>query len=207
MVAEVMARHTRLAPPEEAFTAGILHDLGKLAMTQYESVRFSAAVGLATTRGMPLESAEAEVFGFTHAQLGGRLAQLWRLPAPMSDAILRHHTLTGEEHGLAYVVGQANSLCRDHGLWCGFEDLEPGAVAQPVTGDDTLRAGALARLGGIERIVERIDAFLTASRPVVRHAAPQPRSGAGATLRSSPWALCDRFPGRGGRLEAAFGAR
>jgi putative nucleotidyltransferase with HDIG domain len=208
MVAEVMARHTRLALPEEAFTAGILHDLGKLVMTQYEADRFSRAVSLATTRALPLESAEAEVFGFTHAQLGGRLGQLWRLPVSICDAILRHHTVTGEEQGLAHVVAQANDLCRDHGLWCGFEEIEPGAVLPETPGDDPLRAGALARLGGIERIVERIDAFLSASRPAapttagVRHAhAP------GGRLRSSPWALSDRFPGRGGRLAPAAAGR
>jgi putative nucleotidyltransferase with HDIG domain len=163
MDAEVMARHTRLAPPEEAFTAGIIHDIGKLVMDQYLREQFSAATTLATSKGMPLERAEAEVFGFTHAQLGARLAEVWRLPSSLGEAIAHHHSHPEEEHGLPHVVAQANNLCRDHGLWCGFEDTEPGAVRPDTHVDDPMRAAVLAKLGGFERVIERANAFLGSS--------------------------------------------
>ncbi len=163
MVAEVMARNTRLAPPEEAYTAGILHDIGKLIMNQYAQEHFDAAASLATNKGLPLERAEAEVFGFSHAQLGGRLAEVWRLPAALAEAIAEHHASPGPDRGLCYVVAQANDLCRDHGLWCGFDDIEPGAAAPTHSGADPLRATALDKLGGIEQIVERANKFLGAS--------------------------------------------
>lgn len=204
MVAEVMARQTGLASPEEAFTAGILHDIGKLVMDQYAKEKFDAAAALATSQGMPLERAEAEVFGFSHPQLGGRLAELWRLPPVLIDAIAGHHALPNPDNGLGYLVVQANELCRDHGLWCGFEEIEPGAAAPTHSEEDPLRAAALARLGGIERIVERADSFTGAAlagvgQPGARGAGPVGARPGDGSLRRSPWAVSDRFPNRFGR--------
>jgi putative nucleotidyltransferase with HDIG domain len=177
LVAEVMARLTGRATSEEAFTAGILHDIGKLVMSQYERERFEAATALATLKGMPLERAEAEVFGFSHPELGSRLALAWRFPPALCEAIAEHHASPHESRGLAWVVAQANALCRDHGLWCGFVDIEPGAAPPPdVPVRDPLRAAVLARLGGWERVLERTQAFL--------HAVPPPpgtRPGAAAS--------------------------
>jgi putative nucleotidyltransferase with HDIG domain len=163
LVAEVMAHHTGRAVPEEAFTAGILHDIGKLVMSQYEKERFEAATTLATVKGIPLERAEAEVFGFSHPELGSRLATAWRFPPTLCEAIAAHHGAPDASHGLAWVVAQANALCRDHGLWCGFVDIEPGAPPPPdVPVRDPLRAAVLARLGGWERVLERTQAFFQA---------------------------------------------
>lgn len=211
MVAQVMARHTGLAAPEEAYTAGILHDIGKLVMNQYATERFDAAATLATTKGIPMERAEAEVFGFSHPELGRRLAESWRLPASLAGAIAHHHALPGTEHGLDYVVAQANDLCRDHGLWCGFEDIEPGAAQPTNSSEDPLRAAALAKLGGFDRILERANGLISAS-PIagLRRGAPaggvatltrpEVRSVAVESPRRSPWAVPHRFPGRlGGR--------
>ncbi len=192
LVAEVMARHTGRAAPEEAFTAGILHDIGKLVMSQYEKERFEAATTLATVKGIPLERAEAEVFGFSHPELGSRLATAWRFPPALCEAIAAHHSAADVSQGLAWVVAQANTLCRDHGLWCGFVDVEPGAAPPPEAPvRDPLRAAVLARLGGWERVVERTQAFLRAA-PVPRGghlvmAAPAARTGtASSSDRNDP---------------------
>ncbi|MFN8556914.1 MAG: HDOD domain-containing protein [Dehalococcoidia bacterium] len=209
MVAEVMARQTNLARPEEAFTAGILHDIGKLVMNQYAREHFEAAAGVATEKGIPLERAEAEVFGFSHPALGFRLAEIWRLPPALCDAIAEHHAQPETDHGLAYLVAKANSMARDHGLWCGFDDIEPGAEMPAEVVEDPLRAAALARLGGFEGIVERANSFLMASpltearrsnsRPAnvtdfPRRETP-PQQPARSGLRAA-MAAADRFPGR-----------
>ncbi|MER3420504.1 MAG: hypothetical protein C4290_08285 [Chloroflexota bacterium] len=166
LIAEVMARHTGRAVPEEAFTAGILHDIGKLVMSQYEKERFEAATALATVKGIPLERAEAEIFGFSHPELGSRLAGSWRFPPALCEAIAAHHGAPDAAQGLAWVVAQANALCRDHGLWCGFVNIEPGATPPPdVPVRDPLRATVLARLGGWEQVLERTQAFLRAAPP------------------------------------------
>jgi putative nucleotidyltransferase with HDIG domain len=213
MVAEVMARQTGLAAPEEAFTAGILHDIGKLVMSQYEPADYTATARLAFQAPMSLEEAELEVFGFSHAELGAHLAELWRLPEAMADAIGAHHQAPDQSAGLGFVMATANSLCRDHGLWCGFEDVEPGATAPAAsdTAEDPVRAAALAKLGGIERIRGRIDGLLqalprAAASSTGRAGAPPEPAPSFSThpaiqpLRRAPWVSPDRWPGRADRL-------
>ncbi len=212
MVADVMARHTGLATPEEAYTAGILHDIGKLVMAQYAKEHFDATATLATTRGIPMERAEAEVFGFNHAQLGRHLCETWRLPAALAVAIADHHAPPGASDGLSYVVAHANDMVRDHGLWCGFDEIEPGAAAPTHGVEDPLRAAALAKFGGFDRIVERASGFVASSpaaasrssasesrAAVATHAYPAAPADERRSPRSSPWAVSDRFPGRLGR--------
>jgi putative nucleotidyltransferase with HDIG domain len=206
MVAEVMARNTGLAAPEEAFTAGILHDIGKLVMVQYLKDHFEAAATFATSRGIPLHRSEAEVFGFDHAMLGKRLAEAWRLPPGLVMAIAHHHANPGQEDGLSFVVHQANELCRDHGLWCGFEETEPGAAPPTAGTDDPIRAAALAKLGGFDKVVERANGFLTSSPVVperrkpadIRQAVQETPPAPGNSPRNAPWAVSDRFPDRFG---------
>lgn len=222
MIAEVMARHSQLAPPDEAFTAGILHDIGKLVMNQYLHDEFEAAASTATAKGIPLERAEDEVFGFSHPELGKRLAEVWRLPQALCDAIGSHHGVLNESHGLSYVVAQANTMCRDHGLWCGFDDIEPGATLPDTHVDDPLRAAVLQRLGGWDKVLERTGAFLDQAGPSRRrpsaavNAGPEPSAPpspptaqpapsreaaapARTSLRTAFGMSADRFPSRFGR--------
>lgn len=163
IVADVMARHTGLAKPEEAYTAGILHDIGKLVMNQYAPEQLTAAISRSLNQGIPIETAEIDVFGFSHAELGSRLAEAWRLPENLAEAIANHHGAPQESDGLSYVVAHSYTLCRDHGLWCGFDAIEPGVLPDGEQGEDQLRAAVLARMGGMEQIIERAVSFLQAS--------------------------------------------
>src|SRR5581483_1392662 len=114
-----------------------------------------------------------------------------------------HHANPGQEDGLSFVVHQANELCRDHGLWCGFEEMEPGAAPPTAGTDDPIRAAALAKLGGFEKLVERANSFLSSSpmvperrKPVDIRQAAQQDAPPGNSPRNAPWAVSDRFPDR-----------
>jgi putative nucleotidyltransferase with HDIG domain len=163
IVADVMARHTGLAKPDEAYTAGILHDIGKLVMNQYAPDQLTAAISRSVSHGVPIERAEIDVFGFSHSELGSRLAAVWRLPDNLVDAIAAHHGAPPQSDGLSYVVAQSYTLCRDHGLWCGFDAVEPGVLPDGAQGEDPLRVAVLARMGGMEQIIERTVSFLQSS--------------------------------------------
>lgn len=75
---------------EEAFTAGILHDLGKLVMAVNLRAEYTAAMHLAES-GLTVTVAEEKVFGTNHADVGGYLIGLWGLPAPVVEAVSLHH--------------------------------------------------------------------------------------------------------------------
>jgi HD-like signal output (HDOD) protein len=75
---------------EEAFTAGLLHDIGKLVLAVNLPSEYTEAVRLADS-GLELPLAEHQVFGANHADVGGYLIGLWGLPVPVVEAVALHH--------------------------------------------------------------------------------------------------------------------
>ncbi len=77
---------------DESFTAGLLHDLGKLVLAAED-----ATIYLHRDPATPLHILEKERFGACHGQIGGYLLGLWGLPAAIVEAVGLHHSprLTG----------------------------------------------------------------------------------------------------------------
>jgi putative nucleotidyltransferase with HDIG domain len=107
--AKVLAGHSGLNP-EIAFTAGVLHDIGKLVIAlQYPEADVAVVSPGEESSSEQLEG-ERVLIGVDHAVLGGELAQRWKFPQPIREAIARHHApldLNGRG-GLADVVFVAN---------------------------------------------------------------------------------------------------
>ena len=123
LVAETFAKETGHARADEAFTAAILHDIGRLVLSQYAEEAFNEALRRAMEGSAPRQVAEQDVFGYDHARVGARLAQRWNFPANICAAIADHHAADASPKtaGLSFVVVQANSLCRSYSLWCGLD--------------------------------------------------------------------------------------
>ncbi|MBC8095897.1 MAG: HDOD domain-containing protein, partial [Akkermansiaceae bacterium] len=77
---------------EDAYIAGMLHDIGKLMVADGLPDQFQQAIALAVERDIPLHEAELEVFGATHAGVAAYLLGLWGLPAAIVEAVAFHHT-------------------------------------------------------------------------------------------------------------------
>lgn len=80
------------ASVEAAYTAGMLHDIGKLMLADSLPAEFQVALAQAATRDTPFHEIEMETFGATHAGLAAYLLGLWGLPAPIVEAVAYHHT-------------------------------------------------------------------------------------------------------------------
>ena len=76
---------------EDAFTAGMLHDMGKLMLADSLPDEFQKALVLAEAEKIPLPEAELEIFGATHTGLAAYLFGLWGLPAAIVEAVAFHH--------------------------------------------------------------------------------------------------------------------
>jgi HD-like signal output (HDOD) protein len=74
-----------------ARTAGLLHDIGKLALAANLPEAFLRAVTSAKERGLDASAAEQAVFGATHGEVGGCLMGLWGLPMEVVQAVALHH--------------------------------------------------------------------------------------------------------------------
>jgi HD-like signal output (HDOD) protein/ActR/RegA family two-component response regulator len=77
---------------EDAFTAGMLHDMGKLMLADSLPEEFAQALELAKEERISQPEAEMEIFGATHAGLAAYLFGLWGLPASIVEAVAFHHT-------------------------------------------------------------------------------------------------------------------
>ncbi len=112
--AELLAR-SRHMKHEFAFTAGLLHDLGQLALACYYAQAYQQVLAYQQQQDCYLIEAELEVLGFSHVDTGFALAQSWHFSEVVSDAIRGHHLPpTGHGHELAMVVHIADAIA--HGL-------------------------------------------------------------------------------------------
>lgn len=77
---------------DDCFTAGILHDVGKLVLASGLSYRYLETQAIAHETGIPIWMAEREVFGATHAEVGAYMIGLWGLPDTVVEAVAYHHS-------------------------------------------------------------------------------------------------------------------
>jgi HD-like signal output (HDOD) protein len=90
VTARYLGQRSRTLRADECFTAGILHDVGRLAMIHGLGGAWSSFVATSREK-VPSIAAERAAFGFDHAQTGVWLAARWKLPAPLVQSIGRHH--------------------------------------------------------------------------------------------------------------------
>lgn len=99
----------------EALTAGLLHDIGKVVLIQYLPSEFSQTLAQARQQKRPLIEVEREVFGTDHGQIGSWLAERWKLPKGLRDAMEFHHEILRapqESRDLVGLVQMADLICR-----------------------------------------------------------------------------------------------
>jgi putative nucleotidyltransferase with HDIG domain len=134
---ELAGKSRRLDVPS-AFTAGILHNMGRLAMFYADPAGLDQAVADAIARDVPLEVSELETLGFDHTATGELLAAKWKLPEAIREAIRHHHDEGLAETTITGVVAAGDRFCTENGLLPGYlVPLAPGTRRQPP--DDFLR--------------------------------------------------------------------
>lgn len=111
MLAERSPANAGLAK-EDAYTCGLIHDIGKLILLDSQADRFVEALQLANKSKLPLARAEGEVFGFNHAHVGGLLANRWKLAPTVQAAVMYHHSpaTNAEDWARGFLVKAANTF-------------------------------------------------------------------------------------------------
>ncbi len=118
MTAETIARHFNLPKPHECFTAGLIHDIGKLALLKIDPKLLMNISELAKSSGKSFDAIEVENNLPRHAVIGSLLAEKWKFPQNLTGAIKYHHTIdkdlrfnaTHDVHMFIDVVGYSNFL-------------------------------------------------------------------------------------------------
>ena len=91
--ARAVARLAGLAPADDAFVMGLLHDIGKLALAEHLPEAYARVRARVTRDGGLIRNAEVAELGCDHAQIGRFLCSHWSLPIEFRDAIGGHHDL------------------------------------------------------------------------------------------------------------------
>ncbi len=82
---------------DEAFAAGMLHDIGKLVLASNFPEEYEEVGRNAQAKNVEWLTQEREIFGFDHADVGGYLLGLWGLPPGVVEAVAFHHFPTKSE--------------------------------------------------------------------------------------------------------------
>lgn len=149
------AKNVSFEQPEEGFTYGLLHDVGKIIMHEHLPDEFGKVKDLVAAEGKSWAEAEMEVLDFDHGILGSRLAQHWKLAPELCDAIAGHHDLSQCEEAsnrpLAALLAIADYIA--------YASEFPAFYGVPVKLDD-----AVWETAGVssESLIEVMDEFFDA---------------------------------------------
>jgi HD-like signal output (HDOD) protein len=111
--AESVAKYAAEDLPAESFTAALLHDVGKLVMGRFMSVLELESIHRARVEGgFDLLGAESELLGMHHGELGGVIAQHWKLPERIVKGITFHHHPAKGQDLICDAVYLANQIAK-----------------------------------------------------------------------------------------------
>jgi putative nucleotidyltransferase with HDIG domain len=118
MAAQRIARYLKYPDPEEAYVAGLLHDMGKMVLDQYMQLDYQEVTKYIQEKQVELTQVEEDLFGINHAGVGGLMAARWNFPPVLSDAIQFHHvpSLARTKQDLASIVNVANAIAPEDAL-------------------------------------------------------------------------------------------
>lgn len=151
------------AVAEEAYHAGLLCDIGKLA---FEILLRTIDTSTPEWQGKSFSDLEMSHFGVDHAQLGAEMVRRWNLPASLVDAISYHHTpsAAGEGALLASAVHVADAAMMMLGVGIGKDglqyELDPVACQRVGWSDNSLKE----LLDKVIPFIEEADNFIRLRR-------------------------------------------
>lgn len=113
---------------EEAFIAGIIHDIGKLVVYQYFNETHSHILAAIAEKDTLYSKVEKNILPISHSEIGYRVAKVWKLPDNLADAVLYHHNPTNapkQNKTIVEIIHVADVFARSLQLGSGWDDKIP----------------------------------------------------------------------------------
>lgn len=126
VAADLLPRYAKVALPAVAFTAALLHDIGKFILSRHLTAEVKADIRQAAAlHRLPYVQAERSVLGFDHAQVGGVIARRWKFPDTLAEAISYHHRPreAGVDNRALDAVHIGNAVAKILGIGMGTEEM------------------------------------------------------------------------------------
>jgi HD-like signal output (HDOD) protein/DNA-binding response OmpR family regulator len=87
----LIARDTRAMPTDLAYTLGLLHDVGRVVLSQALRDHYRTVIEYANEKELALDSVERQMLGVDHAQVVEPVLKHWNMTSELIDPIMRHH--------------------------------------------------------------------------------------------------------------------
>jgi putative nucleotidyltransferase with HDIG domain len=142
VASQVLAERLTKQDPEIAFSAGLLHDIGKTILIRAAREKYAQLLARCADDNRSVKFAEWELFGTDHAAIGGDLLRTWKFPSRIASVVAAHHrpeSASTDHQSLAALVYVGNIVAYKVGVGNG----SPPYVASPDR--DALRFIGLAR--------------------------------------------------------------
>jgi putative nucleotidyltransferase with HDIG domain len=133
VIARQLAASKSVMNLENYFLGGIIHDIGKLFLLEYAEEEFSKALKYSAERKCILETAETEVLGINHVEIGSILARTWNLPENIYNAINCHGYSNRKQDDYSATIHIANIVAKIWLLGNGGDKVIPRINPQAVS--------------------------------------------------------------------------
>ncbi len=130
--ASITAKMTGKYDSDKAFTAGILHDIGKLILGNYLKGSYKRVVTHCKHNHVDFTDAEQKFLGYHHAEVGGMILEHWNFPLTMANAVRHHHKpVNGKpveenteaiDRNLMAIIYLANTWVKEEGIGISVEN-------------------------------------------------------------------------------------
>jgi putative nucleotidyltransferase with HDIG domain len=126
LVAQTGARMFDVQARNETFTAGLLHDVGKLVISAALTDWMGELHDLIHHQRSPVHEAERTLFGFTHEEVGALLVERWNLPESIVRMIRYHHQSLEQQDAHCALIEFADHCANQLGYM-----MDPEAPPEP----------------------------------------------------------------------------
>lgn len=112
VAAQWFARAINYPEPEEAYSAGLLHDIGKMVLNKFAEEEYRWVFNSQKRQSDTFWETERKAFGVDHAYIGSLMAQKWTFPMVLINSIQFHHdpANAGQHKALAAITNIANAF-------------------------------------------------------------------------------------------------
>lgn len=132
LAAERLGKYAEQPIPASAFTASLLHDIGKLILNRHLKPDVVAELQrIVKEEKVSYLEAERRVLGIDHAEIGGAVARHWQFPETLVSAIEHHHDPNVEPNPVLDAVHIANATAKLIGVGLGTEEMNMQASSEP----------------------------------------------------------------------------
>ncbi len=125
LITTILAAELGLKLPAHAFTAALMHDIGKIVLGTFVEADSGPIADLAFEKSIPFDEAERQILGIDHAEVGAYLLNSWSLPKSIVDVVRWHHhpeCFFGDTI-VVDVIHVADSLAMMIGIGTGLDEL------------------------------------------------------------------------------------